>query len=106
MLAATGSAHTARMAATVIVTSNQLYKAGHTRWDGRTLTMALIYPLTEGFGQPLEPFHYDDRLSLWVLPFDLNAQVDSKALIGWECLGLPGSHLHNSIERSWHKALG
>ncbi|HWU67594.1 MAG TPA: McrC family protein [Stenotrophobium sp.] len=42
----------------------QRYLAGQGR-------MALIYPRTEDFGEPLDTFHFDDRLSMDVLPLDL-----------------------------------
>jgi len=40
--------------------------------------MALIYPRTAQFAQPLPPFSFDDELRLHVLPFDLQAD----ALVG------------------------
>lgn len=62
----------------------QLYAYGQ-KYLGGTGRMALIYPRTEQFVTPLEPFHFDGQLSLWVLPFDL----DTEALLGWEHLGVP-----------------
>lgn len=44
----------------------QRYLAGQGR-------MALIYPRTADFSEPLPTFHFDDRLSLDVLPLDLVA---------------------------------
>jgi 5-methylcytosine-specific restriction enzyme subunit McrC len=46
--------------------------------------MALIYPRTEAFSVPLEPFDFGGGLTLAVLPFDLDEEV----LIGAERLGL------------------
>lgn len=62
----------------------QLYAYGmkYLRGTGR---MALVYPLTERFAQPLDAFVFGDRLSLEVLPFDL----DRERLVGGERLGLP-----------------
>ncbi len=34
-------------------------------------TLFLIYPANDNFTEPLPPFCYDDKLSLWALPFDL-----------------------------------
>lgn len=47
--------------------------------------MALIYPRTETFAAPLDPFDFGGGLSLEVLPFDL----DAECLLGIERLGLP-----------------
>jgi len=33
--------------------------------------MALIYPQTDSFQKPLDPFHFSNELTLEVLPFDL-----------------------------------
>lgn len=63
----------------------QLYAYGQ-KYLGGFGRMALIHARTEQFMQPLAPFHFDDRLSLHVLPFDL----DAEALLGWEHLRLPG----------------
>ena len=62
--------------------------------------MALIYPRTERFTQPLKPFHFDERLSLWVLPFDLDAQTDAQALHGGECLGMPYANRHTLMHET------
>lgn len=46
--------------------------------------MALIYPQTEAFQSPLDPFDFGGGLSLEVLPFDL----DQELLLGVQRLGL------------------
>ncbi|WP_374981628.1 McrC family protein [Pseudomonas solani] len=46
----------------------QKYLAGHGE-------MALIYPRTAHFLQPLPPFEFSSQLRLWVLPFDLENNV-------------------------------
>lgn len=66
----------------------QLYAYGQ-KYMGGAGCMALIYPQTEQFPKPLEPFHFDARLSLWVLPFMLEAEQDMEGLLGWQYLGLP-----------------
>ena len=66
----------------------QLYAYGQ-KYLGGAGRMALIYPRTEQFTQPLKPFHFDERLSLWVLPFDLDATMDEQALLGGEHLDMP-----------------
>jgi 5-methylcytosine-specific restriction enzyme subunit McrC len=50
----------------------QLFGYGHKYLAGRG-EMALIYPKWSGFDHPLAPFHYGGGLSLWALPFDLDA---------------------------------
>lgn len=66
----------------------QLYAYGQ-KYMGGAGCMALIYPQTEQFPKPLEPFHFDARLSLRVLPFMLEAEQDAEALLGWQHVGLP-----------------
>lgn len=63
----------------------QLHAYGQKYLDGAG-RMALIYPRTQRFDQPLETFWFDDRLALDVLPFDL----DSDSLLGVAGLGMPG----------------
>ena len=70
----------------------QLYAYGK-QYLGGAGHMALIYPRTERFTHPLKPFHFDERLSLWVLPFDL----DTQALHGGECLGMPYANRHTLV---------
>lgn len=70
----------------------QLYAYGK-KYLGGAGHMALIYPRTERFTHPLKPFHFDERLSLWVLPFDL----DTQALHGGECLGMPYANRHTLV---------
>lgn len=62
----------------------QLYAYGMKYLGGKG-RMALLYPLTERFAQPLAPFDFGDGLSLEVLPFDLEQEL----LVGVERLGLP-----------------
>lgn len=62
----------------------QLYAYGM-KYLGGQGRMALVYPLTERFAQPLDAFVFGDGLSLEVLPFDL----DRERLVGVERLGLP-----------------
>lgn len=62
----------------------QLFAYGMKYLDGEG-RMALVYPLTERFSQPLDPFGFGNGLSLEVLPFDL----DRERLVGMERLGLP-----------------
>lgn len=49
----------------------QLFAYGH-RYLGGQGRMALMYPRTEQFHRPLETFHFDDGLSLDVIPLDLD----------------------------------
>lgn len=49
----------------------QLFAYGHRYLGGRG-RMALIYPRTARFSRPLETFHFDDGLSLDVIPLDLS----------------------------------
>lgn len=55
------------------------------KYMGGTGRMALIYPRTRQFSQPLAPFDFGGGLGLDVLPFDL----DREELLGYERLGLP-----------------
>jgi len=48
----------------------QLFAYGH-RYLGGAGRMALVYPRTPRFNTPLSRFHFDERLSLDVLPLDL-----------------------------------
>lgn len=48
----------------------QLFAYGH-RYLGSHGRMALVYPQTTAFCHPLETFHFDDDLSLDVIPLDL-----------------------------------
>lgn len=66
----------------------QLYAYGQ-KYLGGEGRMALIYPRTGKFEQPLNPFHFDERLSLWVLPFHLDAPEGGRAMLGGEFLDLP-----------------
>jgi 5-methylcytosine-specific restriction enzyme subunit McrC len=63
----------------------QLFAYGQKYLKGQG-QMALIYPRTETFREPLAPFDFGGGLTLVVLPFDL----DKEALIGTERLGFPG----------------
>lgn len=48
----------------------QLYAYGQKYLQGSG-EMLLIYPRTERFSEPLEPFDFSEQLRLWVVPFDL-----------------------------------
>lgn len=54
------------------------------RYMGGSGDMALIYPRSATFSQPLEAFAFSPRLRVHVLPFDL----DAEKLMGWEALGI------------------
>lgn len=60
----------------------QLFAYGQ-KYLGGVGCMALIYPRTEAFYNPLDAFRFDGRLHLEVLPFDL----DQEHLLGAERLG-------------------
>lgn len=62
----------------------QLYAYSQSYLQGQG-EMVLIYPRTECFREPLEPFAFSAQLRLWVLPFDLLAGE----LLGGERAGLP-----------------
>lgn len=69
----------------------QLFAYGQRYLAGRG-ELALIYPRTAQFPQPLPPFDFSPELRLWVLPFDLDEDV---LLAGDEvdftrCLNLTG----------------
>ncbi len=49
----------------------QLFAYGQKYLGGKG-ELFLIYPSHEAFTAPLPPFHFDDKLALWALPFDLN----------------------------------
>lgn len=53
---------------------HQLHAYGHKYLSG-VGEMALVYPSTATFRAPLEPFLFEPRLRLWVLPFDLDCDV-------------------------------
>jgi 5-methylcytosine-specific restriction enzyme subunit McrC len=50
----------------------QLFAYGHRYLHGAG-AMLLVYPKTNTFRKPLAPFRLDDRLTVWALPFDLDA---------------------------------
>lgn len=52
----------------------QLYAYGQRYLSGAG-ELFLIYPRTDVFQRPLEPFHFDSRLRLWVVPFDLDSET-------------------------------
>ncbi|PVZ58092.1 restriction endonuclease [Pseudomonas sp. B1(2018)] len=52
----------------------QLFTYGQKYLAGRG-ELALIYPRTAQFSQPLPPFDFNPELRLWVLPFDLDEDV-------------------------------
>ncbi|MOA38524.1 hypothetical protein D3C78_1602190 [compost metagenome] len=53
--------------------------------------MALIYPRSAQFQQPVKPFDFSPELRLWVLPFDLDtdALTVGEAVDFARCLNLP-----------------
>jgi McrBC 5-methylcytosine restriction system component len=64
----------------------QLFAYGHKYCrNGELPKLVLIYPAWSGFQQALPPFEYGGSMNLWVLPFDLDADV----LKGHELVGLP-----------------
>lgn len=66
----------------------QLFAYGRKYMNG-VGEMALIYPRTSQFAQPLPPFSFDDELRLHVLPFDLQAD----ALVGASVLSFSSTCL-------------
>lgn len=52
----------------------QLFAYGHKYLDGQG-DLVLIYPSWHEFKIPFEPFCYDGRLTLWILPFELAPDV-------------------------------
>jgi len=62
----------------------QLHAYGMKYLQGRG-NMALVYPRTTLFSEPLVPFHFDENLMLSVLPFDL----DEDQLLGSDLISLP-----------------
>ena len=52
----------------------QLYAYGHKYLkNGESKRLMLIYPKTDTFSVPLDPFYYEDDFSLQVVPFDIKA---------------------------------
>lgn len=70
----------------------QLFAYGQ-KYLGGSGNMALIYPRTASFQNPLPPFDFGNGLILYVLPFDLN----SCKLIGAECIGHPFQNTQSII---------
>ena len=58
----------------------QLFAYGH-KYLGGQGDMVLIYPAWEHFEAPLDPFCFDGKLRLWVLPFELGAKVRHQLLL-------------------------
>ena len=73
----------------------QLFAYGQKYLQGQG-HMALIYPRSAAFEQPLAPFELDTHLTLHVLPFDL----DCDRLLGVEALGLPLNKGDSFVDRS------
>lgn len=48
----------------------QMYAYGQKYMKG-TGDMMLIYPMHQSFTKPLDAFHFDEALRLWIVPFDL-----------------------------------
>jgi 5-methylcytosine-specific restriction enzyme subunit McrC len=59
----------------------QLFAYGHTYMSGQG-HMMLIYPKYKKFKKPLPVFSFDDKLHLWIVPFDL----DNEFLVGGDWL--------------------
>lgn len=49
----------------------QLFAYGHKYLNGEG-ALVLIYPCREGFSAALAPFHFSDKLTMWIIPFDLD----------------------------------
>lgn len=60
----------------------QMFVYGHKYLKGEG-DLVLIYPAWERFKVPLEPFYFDNdnQLRLWVLPFELGAEVEHRLLL-------------------------
>lgn len=58
------------------------------RYMGGRGDMALIYPRSATFREPLDPFAFSPKLRVHVLPFDLGDEKENEKLIGWEALGM------------------
>jgi 5-methylcytosine-specific restriction enzyme subunit McrC len=52
----------------------QLFAYGHNYFGGQG-DLLLIYPQTKSFTRALQPFSFSERLTLWVVPFDLDGDV-------------------------------
>jgi 5-methylcytosine-specific restriction enzyme subunit McrC len=61
----------------------QMFAYGHKYLGGRG-NLLLVYPKTNEFSTPLEPFLFSDTMRLWVVPFDL----EKGCLVG-DLPGLP-----------------
>lgn len=61
----------------------QLFAYGHKYLDGQRdqRDLVLIYPAWERFKAPLEPFRFDERLTLWVLPFELDPDLPHQLML-------------------------
>jgi 5-methylcytosine-specific restriction enzyme subunit McrC len=71
----------------------QLFTYGQKYLAGRG-ELALIYPRTAQFSQPLPPFDFNPELRLWVLPFDLDEDVllAGEGVDFTRCLNQPAMH--------------
>ncbi len=64
----------------------QLFAYGHKYLPNGKGQMMLIYPKTSVFPATLSEFRYSNDLKLWVVPFNLNAELDEEELVwpvGW-----------------------
>ncbi|MDT3275902.1 McrC family protein [Shewanella sp. SP2S2-4] len=60
----------------------QLFAYGHKYLhDQDEGHLVLIYPSWIELKEPLEPFHYDKRLTLWVLPFELDMSLPPRLVL-------------------------
>ncbi|MHB8790161.1 MAG: McrC family protein [Desulfobulbaceae bacterium] len=59
----------------------QMYAYGNKYLNGQSKKeVYLIYPLADSFSSPLDPFYFEDDFKLFIVPFDLDPQVDKMIL--------------------------
>jgi len=75
----------------------QLFAYGQ-RYLGGQGRMALIYPQTARFRYPLETFHFDDCLSLDVVPLDLDTGCWRGSCLPAEAAGVSGGPACSAAE--------
>lgn len=61
----------------------QMFAYGHKYMNG-TGKVVLIYPKTSSFSEPLPDLHFDDRLSVKAIPFDIETSqfIDKRDILG------------------------
>lgn len=72
----------------------QLYAYGQRYLRGEG-DLFLIYPKTRHFAKPLPPFYFGEKLRLWVVPFDLEAD----ALVGGDWCNHSGWWMRDGISQ-------